>query len=654
MSTPQKMSKIRIVTPKSQSSTVIDTLYNLTLFHVKKYKQGQLENLDSGTPLSSAEAVSKALLSVRSIKAQLNIDNKNNEGKKHSDTNIKRAMERIQSLKQKTSELKREQKETEERLVTVQQMQSVLKALHACDVELELLPKLRHVSTFIGMITDDKTFKEKVKELKSYELKTSPFNGGHIAVLFVQNKDHGSAKQLIIEAGFTPLDLAVYRTTSREQLEREHKGLSEKINAIKTKHKEIKKNSTSFLCDSEHALEEEIKKVELPLQFATTKQSLIATGFVPTKRLAHLKNKLVDATNNNVFIEDKKVDHYEKIPVKLHNGKTVRNFEVLQRLYELPSYFEVDPSLLIFLTFPLFFGMMLGDVGYGLITLLLFMFLKKKFPKAKSWFNVLMFASVITILFGFAFGEAFGFEHLSMETGQALCEKTGICLHKEIIEHHGTSEVVYAFPRLMNRVHDTINVGGFELLSILAIGIAIGFLHLNFGLLIGFYNIWKAHGIKMAVLEKFSWFVMQAGLALTLLSITNTISLSKWIGIALFALAVVMLYLGEGPKGVIEIPALFSNMLSYMRLGAVGLASVGLAVVVNENLALPLIEKGGFNIVIAAIVMVLGHTINIALGVIGPFLHGIRLHYVEFFSKFFHGGGKEYTPFGKKAQMGGE
>ncbi len=158
----------------------------------------------------------------------------------------------------------------------------------------------------------------------------------------------------------------------------------------------------------------------------------------------------------------------------------------------------------------------------------------------------------------------------------------------------------------------------------------------------------------MAVLEKLSWLIMQIGLVLIVLSALHMIIVPVWAGIAVFAAALIMIYLGEGVKGLIELPALFSNMLSYMRLGAVGLASLGLAVVINENLAKPFLEKGGIFIVIALIIMVIGHVINIALGVLGPFLHGIRLHYVEFFSKFFHGGGQEYTPFGMKAQMGGE
>ena len=115
-----------------------------------------------------------------------------------------------------------------------------------------------------------------------------------------------------------------------------------------------------------------------------------------------------------------------------------------------------------------------------------------------------------------------------------------------------------------------------------------------------------------------------------------------------------MIYLGEGVQGLVELPAIFSNMLSYMRLGAVGLASVGLAVVINENLTLPFIEKGGIYTFFGILIFIIGHIINILLGLIGPFLHSLRLHYVEFFSKFYKGGGIQYVPFGAKNTMEGE
>jgi V/A-type H+-transporting ATPase subunit I len=288
---------------------------------------------------------------------------------------------------------------------------------------------------------------------------------------------------------------------------------------------------------------------------------------------------------------------------------------------------------------------MLGDVGYGIATFMIFYGVKKKFPDTRQFMNVLMIASLVTIAFGGVYGEYLGFEYVSEATGEAWCEK-GICFHKELLEHHGHEEIVYSFPRLIQRSHDSVSIGGMDLLSVLFIGILIGAVHVNIGLLVGFFNKLKAHGLKHAIFEKFSWFVMQAGVVLIITSLLGVTRIRVWVGAGVFFLSAVMLYIGEGPQGIIEIPAIFSNMLSYVRLGAVGLASLGLALVVNEELALPLMAKGGVWILLGITVMIIGHLINIALGVLGPFLHGIRLHYVEFFSKFFSGGGQEYEPFG--------
>jgi len=207
---------------------------------------------------------------------------------------------------------------------------------------------------------------------------------------------------------------------------------------------------------------------------------------------------------------------------------------------------------------------------------------------------------------------------------------------------------------LLNRGHSNYNILGYDILTILLISVIIGALHINFGLLIGFYNVFVAHGLKHAIFEKVSWFVLEAGVALIVLSLLKMIVWPVWVGVIIFIISLIMLFIGEGVRGLIEFPALFSNMLSYMRLGAVGLASLGLAVVVNENFAKPLLAKGGFSIIAAILIMIIGHAINIALGVIGPFLHGVRLHYVEFFTKFFHGGGVEFKPFGYKTKSGGK
>ena len=208
--------------------------------------------------------------------------------------------------------------------------------------------------------------------------------------------------------------------------------------------------------------------------------------------------------------------------------------------------------------------------------------------------------------------------------------------------------MVYSFPRLLNRLHGETTLLGATLPTVLVLGAILGFIHVNLGLFLGFINELVSHGFSHAFYAKISWYILELGAAVLALSSLGLVPLHWGIGLALVVLAAVLLFIGEGIQGLVEIPAILTNILSYLRLGAVGLSSVGLAVVINENLALPFMEKGGIYFVLALFIFVAGHTINIALGVIGPFLHSLRLHYVEFFSKFYKGGGIPFVAFGQE------
>jgi V/A-type H+-transporting ATPase subunit I len=645
MSHPEKMSKIRVIVPKVYGSRIISTLYDLGALHVKSYSKGKLANLDTGAPLAPAEELSQMLLDVRGVKDILAIEGRGNPEKAMGA--LASVSKKIEKLSADATEYATQARSLEQERAQLKDMLENIQALEKWGVSAAQLQGLKHSAFFAGIVKDPQVLKQKLKGIE-HDLKKVEKGDSYFVLILVQKADEQKAAAAVAEAGLSAIAFDAYNGFSGSQIQQKLKSCEQEL-AVVNKAMAVLRQEKEFIINHEVLLEEEIKKAELPLQFASTAQVFIASGYVPTKQLESVKKKLASAAQGHIDIEEEHIHHDESVPVKLHNTKKVRDFEVLTRLYELPSYFEFDPSSLMFITFPLFFGFMLGDVGYGIVTLLLFLFLRKKFTDGRALFNVLIYASIVTIAFGFVFGEYFGFEHIGMEKGEALCENVGICFHKEIVEAHGEQEIVYSFPRVLSRFEGIINVAGVGLPAVLVIGAIIGFFHLNIGLLIGFMNVKHAHGLKLAVLEKLSWFVLQLGLALVVLSFAG-IGFHWVVGTVIAVGAVVMIALGEGFKGIIEIPGLFSNMLSYMRLGAVGLSSVVLATVINEHLAQPFFEKGGIFIVMGILIMIIGHAINIALGIIGPFLHGIRLHYVECFSKFFHGGGKDYRPFGHKIE----
>src|SRR3989338_2426104 len=189
----------------------------------------------------------------------------------------------------------------------------------------------------------------------------------------------------------------------------------------------------NFLLAAEDFLSNELEKAEAPLRFAATKDAFL--------------NK---AGKNKIFIHSEPAKSGDEVPIKLKNEKYSKPFEFFINMYSLPTYREIDPTFFMFLTYPIFFGFMLGDFGYGIMSFALFYFLKKKIPKGAALFNVLLLSSAASIFFGLIYGEFFGLEELGN----------------------------FHIPSLISRSH-----GIFELMYI---SVGIGVIHVNWGLIAGF------------------------------------------------------------------------------------------------------------------------------------------------------------------------
>jgi V/A-type H+/Na+-transporting ATPase subunit I len=651
----EDMIKVRIYSPKNRLKSVIEVMYNAKAVDVIQHQKN--EDMDIGSPLVGSTELSAAIVKSRSLIYQLEINSEQpikNEKLKYPKTKIRE----IDNLHSEISGVTKRIKEVDSRLNILNSNSEKLKAIKNLKISSENLGESNIIKHFIGYVSDSDEFKKDIKKTikKNYEISTTKYNEKNLVCLFIENHNENKVLNIIRNHNFNEIKISnefIGKKNITEKIDKEIRTLNKEKSVLINKIKRTKKTNEKDLLHTEKALSVLSKKSESPLMFAQTKNISIISGWIPLKNKKELFKSLEKTTKNNIHIEELEIKKEDAVPIKLNNPNAVKPYEFLLQLFSMPSYKELDPSIFMFITFPLFFGFMLGDVGYGVITLLLFLFLKMKMPNAKALLNIMIFCSISAIIFGGIYGEVFGFEvselmHPEEPVGIEVTE-----LHAEEVDLHGGETTAHDGGEEHHEVGFTewittwpLHRSASNAINLIILSIIIGFIHVNLGLVFGFINVYKNHGLKMAILEKCSWWLLQfAVLIIVFSAIEILVPVMLYVGIGLVIVTAVMLFFGEGIQGLIELPSIFVHIGSYMRLMAIGLASVGLAIVINEQSGI-LFSKGIFGILAGIIIFSIGHVINISLGIIGPFLHSLRLHYVEHFTKFYKGGGKEFSPFG--------
>jgi V/A-type H+-transporting ATPase subunit I len=361
-------------------------------------------------------------------------------------------------------------------------------------------------------------------------------------------------------------------------------------------------------------LRNELELIDVLSRFGETDMTFVLRGWVPAKDVAQVESTLKETVGETALIRQLQLtpELRKRAPVVLQNRRPAQSFESLVRLLSQPRYGDVDPTRLMAFFMPIFFGMMLGDVGYGALLLELTLGMLHRFKTGilHDILIVLALGSGWSILFGFLFGEAFGTlgEHLGMHP---------IWFDRAGPEH----------------------VGGLLLMTL-----AVGAVHIVLGLFLGVWEAVKGRS-RSQLLERGGMFVGLMGLFLLIGVLTDFLPkgfMTPAIGglvVGIVLLSVPMGWVGI-LMGPVEFIGLIGNVLSYLRIAAIGLASVYLAQVANEM-------AGAIgNVIVGVIVAILIHTLNLVMGAFSPTIHSLRLHYVEFFRKFYQGGGRAYEPFG--------
>jgi V/A-type H+-transporting ATPase subunit I len=391
-----------------------------------------------------------------------------------------------------------------------------------------------------------------------------------------------------------------------QEIEQEVKSLGSKVRELETLY-----DALSMQRDKEFEA----------LKLLKTGSTFLIRGWIPSEQASRFTETLLSVTNA-LYIDLKDPEPHEDFPVAVENRTLVQPFEVVTDLYSTPNSNEVDPNPFMAPFYFMFFGIMMGDAGYGIILAVMASLAVKKLKLkggAKKLVGLLALGGVGTFLWGVISGGWFG------NAGQAL--------------------------GLVPLWFDPIN----EPLKMLVFCFALGLLQIFVGMGIKAYMSIRKGNVLDAVFDQGFWYVLLIGLIVMA-------TISKPVGQYMAIVGAIGLILTQGrhKKNVVsklfsgimslyDITGYFSDVLSYSRLFALGLATGVIGTVINQ-LAL-MAGTSWIGWIVAGIILVIGHGFNIAVNILGAFVHSSRLQYIEFFGRFFEGGGHAFQPLSIKTKF---
>jgi len=729
------MSKVSVAGSKRVLESTIETVHEMDLLHLSEYDESW-EGFDLGRSVEGAEEINQKLVTVRSLESILGVT-----AEDASETIVidEAALEaELDELREQVNELDDRKSDTRGQLRELNEEIESLTPLAELGIDLELLGGYDSLVVSVGQ--GNRTAIESTladsEAVETFEV----MSGGRTHAVFA--KPAADAYGDILADALVGVEFTTVSVPDAEgspeayvaELQEQKAAVEADLGEITAELESIKREQASFLLSAEEYLSIEAEKKQAPLSFATTKNAFIAEGWIPTEEYDRFESALAEEVDGPLEIQEIKradynasghaeVDHGEpdepepteeaetepeaasakggdkqkaradggvvttddEPPVVQSNLGIASPFEVIVKAVSRPKYSEFDPTILVFLTFPLMFGFMIGDIGYGLLYAGIGYYMYRENVGVKRDIgSVAMWAGLFTILFGIYYGvDVFGYHAYPWLGIESWPISKGLS--------PGASEWALAW---------------------LVLSALFGILHLNVGYALSFVSNYQLHDLKHAVYESASWLLLLNGLWVWIFSqhvggqkpdfIYESIGvltlgavafdgLPAVVGIAglvAAGLGAALLAIGE-PTELAEVLSPVVNVVSYARIMAVLLAKGGMALAVNLLAFGAYIDNGGegsFNfiftpsnlatvqeqaaagevelvfagmstafeasaigliaIVGAILVAIIGHIVVLMLGITAAGIQGVRLEYVEFFNKFYEGGGRPYSPFG--------
>ena len=689
---PESMSRIVIVGSNSCIDETIDVMYDTEAIHLIDQTVDADEGFTLGTPRAYSPKAAERLLKVRALEKDLGI-NKHTKTEPISEDEIRSQItsDSVESIEKEVRAVLDKRNEFNQRITDLNAKKKSLELLARLPIDdLSLYSGYRRLAVLVGSVERDPT--QAISEMGEAYVSMDK-EKGNIAAIFVRIEDKAKAQSVLSEYGFSEMQIPESKGSVQSALLDVNTQLASDAKALEVADKGIEvlfEKYKHVLRAYDEELTVETEKGTLPVRIASSKYSFVIDGWVPTNKAEEVK-AAIEARVPSTYVEieenrgrreeesEKQESRFKTVPTKMKHGKTTKLFEYPTKMMSIPKYNEVDPTVLISIFLPLFFGFMVGDVGYSIPFIILGAY-GLKFAKNPDWraiATVLFFGGIWAFIFGFFFfGEALGMHFVGPYEEGAVTYTWATLLGLDNLENF--------FGSFLMNGHGVGKIDPEYVGMLLRLSVYVGIVHLFIGYVVAIYNKTVQHGFKQGFLHKGGPFlifigVVLVGLAVGFMLIMTDSSLIEPInflgidmsinihlssdmqmyilgaGIALIAVGAVLVAKTEGAMSIlIETVDAFGNILSYTRLVAIGMSKAGMALAFNY-IAFGMIAgispdpaaAGEISIIMLIIGLILFCVLHLmiwTLAILSGGLHALRLQLVEFMIKFYEGDGTEFSP----------
>ena len=657
---PEPMSRIVIVGSKSRIDEAIDALYELELVHLIDHTVGADEGFSIGTPRPYSEKASERLLTLRAMENELGIDINRKAGSRMSvkEVRAKISSNRIESIGKGVFKALDRKNEIVKKMADEEARRHDLSLLSDIPVDLELYKGYGSIVSVVGTIKPDQT--GALARIPNSELFLS--RDGKTMALFVKKSEKDNAMRILADLEFTEIAVPDGKgsiSANIAKCDEKITSLKASLDAVEIEIAALRKKHGPDILALDEEVSVDVRKGELPLRIAMSKYSYLIDAWVPTEKVGIIASGLNEKLGSSVYVErqedrtrnlhevDAAEERFKRTPTKLKTGAYVKHFEHPVKLMSTPKYQEINPMIILSIFFPLFFGFMVGDIGYAIPFIILGAYGLKtaKTDDFRAIATILFFGGIWTFIFGFFFyGEMLGMHFVGDFDGT---------------QHTWASLLSLTFPEWFINIFPEHGHGISKLTEVtflLKISIFIGIGHLFLGYILGFINVKLQSGTKEAFFAKGGWMMSFVGVVLACWALTEVLISGKpWEGMVLIAIlggvalvvaGTVVTWREEKAAAVMELPGIIGNILSYARLTAIGMSKAGMALAFNYIAIIMFVDGLGgiFGLIAGFALFTFGHFMIWMLAILSAGLHSLRLQYVELMSKFFVGDGKDYEP----------